>query len=214
MIIAGRSRISAVVFLSIALVGGSAGAVGARVVGGGDPAAAQAAIDELTSALPGFTAVPGNAPPADVPECAGAVEADAAVAAAGGTVQAYGGAAGGVVAQIVTFDSKRKAKRLFKLLTNDDAEACVVASNEAGLAPASGGARAVADLTRGKLAGVKKSATLVGTITIGQLAISVSDAVVLRGKTVIKGVVGATGETAAELAATVNDWVKATAKKF
>ena len=158
--------------------------------------------------------VQGGGQYAEVPECEGAMQADALAAEADEVLQAYGGEAGGGTGRIVVFGSKKDAKRFFKLVTSDDAEACTVATNEVGLAPLSGGAAASADLERGKLAGVKKSATLEGTITVGDLVIAETDVAVRRGEVVIVDGIGEFAGADAGLAGIVTEWVKATAERF
>ena len=180
----------------------------------GDISTAEEAIDALTALLPELTPVTGGGQLADVPECDGVAAADALASEAGGLLQSYGGESGGGSGQIVVFGSKKSAKRFFKLGTNADAEACTVATTEVGLAPLSGGAPAAPDLTRGRLAGVKGSATLRGTITLGDLEILETEAVVRRGTVVIRGNMGEFATAGAGLEAIITDWVKSTAKQF
>ena len=185
-----------------------------RSADAGDLATAQAAIDSLTASLPGLVPVTGGGQVADVPECDVARTADALAIEAGGLLQSYGGEAGGGSGQIAVFDSKKLAKRFFKLVTSDDDEVCSVATAEVGLTPFSGGASATADLSRGKLRGVRGSVTLVGTITLGALEILQTDAVVRRGPVVIRGNMGEFATAGAGLDAIITDWVKSTAKQF
>jgi hypothetical protein len=207
-------RILAVVG-SFVVVAGAANPVGAGGAGAGDKVAvAEEAIAELTASLPGLSPVQGGGQTAAVPECDGAKEADALAAGADEVLQAYGGQSGGGVGRIVVFAAKKDAKRFFKLVTNDDAAACIVATNEAGLAPLTGGAPASADLARGKLRGVKRSATLEGTITIGPLSILDTHVAVQRGKVVIVGGTGESDGAGAGLGGIITEWVKTTAERF
>ena len=202
----GRARSAVVVgLLAFATIVGLAGAARAD-----DLATAQEAIDALTASVPGLTPVTGGGQTPPVPECDGAREADALALEAGGLLQSYGGPGGGGSGQIVVFDSKRSAKRFFKLLTNGDAEGCIVATTAAF----SGGATPSADLTRGRLRGVRGSVTLRGTITIGALEIQETDAVVRRGTVVIRGAVGELPTSSAPLGPIFDDWVKTTAERF
>ena len=155
--------------------------------------------------------MPGGGQSAAVPECDGARAADALSTEAGGLLQNYGGSGGGASGWIVVFDSKRTAKRFFKLVTNSDAQACTVATNGA---LARGGGTTSADLRRGRLRGVKGSITLRGSITVGDLVIQETEATVRRGKVVIRGLVGALGTPTGDPASIVDDWVKATAEQF
>lgn len=177
---------------------------------GDDLATAQEAIDALTASLPGLTPVTGGGQVAPGPECDGAREADALAMEAGGLLQSYGGPGGGGTGQIVVFDSKRTAKRLFKLLTNDDAQACTVATTAAF----SGGEAPTADLSRGRLSGVRGAVTVRGTITVGALEIEQTEAAVRRGTVVIRGVVGELPTSTTPLGPVFDDWVKETAEQF
>ncbi len=193
---------------------GIGGSVASAASGEDRLATAEASIEELTAALPGVVPVQGGGQHADVPACDVVAKRDALAAEGTEFLQAYGGEPGGAVARIVVLDSKKTAKRLFKLVTSDDAEGCTLASIEAGMAPALGGATAVADLASGRLDGLKKSFALEGTITLGDLKIQETDVAVWRGPVVIQGNVGAFGDEGPALTAAMADWLRTTAGRF
>ena len=201
------------VFGSFVVVLGAASPVAAGD-DGGKVAIAEAAIGELTASLPGLFPVQGGGQYAPVPECDVILQAEDLAAAGDEVLQAYGGESGGGSGWIVVLDSKKDAKRFFKLVNSDDAVACVIATNEVGLAPLTGGAAASGDLERGKLSGVKKSATREGTITVGELVFSEARATVQRGNVVIFGGISVPAGSDVGLSGIVTEWVKATAKKY
>jgi len=206
--------------LVVALVASLAVGIGsgAAVAGGRSDdtlAAAEAAIADLTATMPAsMVPVQGGGLYADGPECDGAKAADALAAEADEVDQAYGGAPGGAYARIAILDTKKDARRFFKLITNDDAEACIVATTEVGLGPLSGGAPASAELERGKVEGVKGSVLLEGTITLGDLVSLEYRPTVRRGKVVIQAGSGEFGASAAGIDAIMQSWFVQTADEL
>lgn len=198
---------------SMALALGAGSVAAAR--GGSPSVRAEDAIAELTTSLPGtMIPVQGGGLLADDPACDVIRESDTLAETGEDVQQAYGGEPGGAVARIVILDSKKDAKRFFKLVTGDDAETCRIATSEVGLAPISGGSSASGDLERGKVAGVKKSVLLDGTISVGDLMIVEQDAAVRRGAVVIEAESGEFAEAGAGLGDTMTAWFRETAKKF
>jgi hypothetical protein len=207
-----------VVALVVSLAVG-VGTIGSEVAvaGGGrfDLTAAETAIADLTATMPAtMVPVQGGGLYADVPECDGAREADALAAAAEEVDQAYGGEPGGAYARITILDKKKDAKRFFKLLTNDDAQTCIVATTEVGLGALSGGAAASANLERGRVKGVKKSVLLEGTIAVGELESLEFRQAVRRGKVVIQANAGEFAASVAGIDAIMQAWFVETADQI
>ncbi len=208
-----RKPVLGTVLLSIVVVAAAAPPV---LAGEADErTVAEGAIADLTASMPPtMVPVQGGGMYAPGPECDGVRSADA-LAAEGETVeQAYGGEPGGAFARITILDSKQDAKRYFKLITNDDAEACVVATTELGMSPISGGAPASADLERGKVRRVKGSVLLDGTITLGEIVSHEHRPTVRRDNVVIQANAGELGTSAAGLGEIVQAWFVETARRF
>jgi hypothetical protein len=207
-----RLRVSISGVVIVAAVGM---ALGAPASAGPDPAAtAESAITELTALLPGMFAVQGGDAFADVPECDVASKAETLVTEKGDVVeQSYGAEYGGANARIVIFTKAKDAKRYFKLYTSARARVCITETHMAAAALVGNAGTAEADLAKGRIPGVKPSVTFTGTITIGSLVVDEYEAYVRRGAVTIQAGAGVT-PGAADLAATIEQWVIDTAEQF
>jgi hypothetical protein len=189
---------------------------GPALAGSGDEkSVAEAAIAELSASMPAtMFPVQGGGLYAEDEVCDGIRAADA-LAVDGETVeQAYGGEPGGAYARITILGTKKDAKRFFKLNTNDDAEACFVATTELGLSPISGGATASADLEQGKVDGVKGSKLLEGQIALGDLVTIEYRPTVRRGNVVIQANSGEFEESAEGIGDIMQAWFVETSDQF
>jgi hypothetical protein len=212
-----RAPVRPRLLLMVFVVSLAPGIGGGTALAGEDSAlaSAEAAIAELTASMPStMVPVQGGGQYAESAACDGVRSADALAAKGEAVEQAYGGTPGGAYARIVILDTKKDAKRFFKLITNDDAEACIVATTEVGLSPLSGGAAASADLERGTVEGVKGAVLLEGTITLGGLVSLEYRPTVRRGKVVIQAGAGEFGASAAGIDAVMQAWFVETADRF
>jgi hypothetical protein len=171
-------------------------------------------IQDLTAELAGAVPVPGGAPAADVPECAGVRAADEQARTQGTVVeQGYGVAGAGVHARVVVFETPKAAQRYYKAVTGANARDCVLATNQAS-APGAGDGPATSDLERGALPGVKPSKTYSGTLTLGPTTIGSYEAFARRGRVVLQVSVGGAPAQTDATSQTAEAWITESVRAF